>query len=35
MGGLEEAEECELCENPVEEITRGGGNSECPGMGDC
>jgi hypothetical protein len=31
MEGVEEAEgECEVCENPVEGIIRGGDNSEDP-----
>jgi hypothetical protein len=29
MGGLEETEVCELCENPVDGIIRGGQNLEC------
>jgi hypothetical protein len=35
MGGLEEAGECELCENAVEGIIRGADSSEPPEMGDC
>jgi len=35
MEGVEEAEECELCENPVEGIIRGDDNSEVPGVEIC
>ena len=34
IGELEEAEECEPCENSVEESINGGDSSECPEMGD-
>lgn len=35
MEGVEEAEECELCENPVGGIIKGGDNSEVPEMEVC
>jgi hypothetical protein len=35
MEGVEEAGECELCENPVEGIIRDGDNSEVPEMEVC
>jgi hypothetical protein len=35
MEGVEEAEECELCENPVDGIIRGADNSEDPEMEVC
>jgi len=35
MEGVEEAEECELCENPVRGIIAGGDNSELPEMDVC
>ena len=35
MEGVEEAEECDVCEKPVEGIIRGGDDSEVPEMEVC
>jgi len=35
MEGVEEAEDCELCKNPDEGMTRDGDNSDDPEMEGC